>query len=110
MTEKIVNGTIVQLTDAEEKALVDRKARSDAGLSDRCWASIRKERNKRLKATDHFALSDVSITDEVKTYRAALRDLPANISDPVAFQTQDLEYFKGKDGVSDPWPTKPGVE
>ena len=107
MAEKIVNGKIVQLTDAEEQQLVDRKARSDAGLNDRSWASIRKERNKRLKETDHFALGDVTLTDAMKAYRAALRDLPADTSDPVAFQTQDLNYFKGKDGVSDPWPTKP---
>lgn len=107
MTEKIVNGKIVQLTDAEEQQLLDRKARSDAGLNDRCWASLRRQRDKRLQATDHFALGDVTLTDAMKTYRVALRDLPANTSDPVAFLNQWNEFEQGKDGVSDPWPTKP---
>ncbi len=107
MAEKIVDGKIVQLTDAEEQQLVDRKARSDAGMNDRCWASLRRERDKRLQATDHFALGDVTLTDAMKTYRAALRDLPANTSDPVAFGVQWLDFFNGKDGVADPWPSKP---
>jgi len=107
MSEKIVDGKIVQLTDAEKQALVDRKARSDAGINDRRWASLRRERDKRLQATDHFALGDVTLTDAMKTYRAALRDLPANTSDPVAFGVQWLDFFNGKDGVADPWPSKP---
>lgn len=34
-------------------------------------------RNRRLAATDHFALTDRSLPDAVATYRQALRDLPA---------------------------------
>ena len=107
MTTKIVNGEVVQLTDAEEQALLDRKARSEAGESALCLASIRRERNNRLQATDYFSLNDVTLPDNVKTYRAALRDLPANTSDPVAFQNQWNEFEQGKDGVADPWPAKP---
>ena len=107
MTTKIVNGERVQLTDAEEQELVDRKARSDAGVNDQCWKSIRQTRDKRLQETGHFALNDLTLTDEMKTYRAALRNLPANISDSLAFVTQWSEFENGKDGVSDPWPTKP---
>ena len=107
MATKIVNGEEFPLTDAEEKALADRKARSEAGASALCLESIRRERNNRLAATDYFSLNDVTLTDSMKSYRAALRDLPANTSDPVAFQTQWDEFVAGKDGVSDPWPTKP---
>ena len=107
MTTKIVNGEVVQLTDAEEQELLDRKARSEAGASALCLESIRRERNKRLQETDYFSLNDVTLTDDMKTYRVALRTLPANTSDPVAFQNQWNEFEQGKDGVSDPWPTKP---
>ena len=107
MATKIVNGEEFPLTDAEEKALLDRKAKSEANESNLCLESIRRERNKRLQETDYFSLNDMTLTDEMKTYRVALRDLPANTSDPVAFQTQWDEFEQGKDGVSDPWPTKP---
>ena len=107
MATKIVNGEEFPLTDAEEKALADRKARSEAGASALCLESIRRERNNRLAATDYFSLNDMTLTDAMKTYRTALRDLPANTSDPVAFQNQWDQFEQGKDGVSDPWPTKP---
>lgn len=106
MTTKIVNGEEVQLTDAEEQALLDRKTRSEAGASALCLESIRRERNKRLQETDYFSLNDVTLTDDMKAYRVALRNLPANTSDPVAFQNQWNEFEQGKDGVADPWPTK----
>jgi len=107
MTTKIVNSEEVQLTDAEEQALLDRKTRSEAGASALCLESIRRERNKRLQETDYFSLNDVTLTDDMKAYRVALRNLPANTSDPVAFQNQWNEFEQGKDGVADPWPTKP---
>ena len=60
------------MTDAE---------RADAIL--RGMNELRRERDKRLKLTDHFGLEDTSsMSDELKTYRQALRDLPAGTSDP----------------------------
>ena len=101
----------IALTDEEIAAFVARdKEREEAwekSAPDRAWAAIRRERNNRLAATDYFSLNDVTLTDEMKSYRAELRNLPANISDPVAFRTQWSEHNNGKDGVSDPWPTKP---
>ena len=41
---------------------------------------LREERNKRLAATDWRANADVGLTDAWKTYRQALRDLPASAS------------------------------
>ena len=52
---------------------------------------LREERNKRLAETDWWALSDITMTDEERAYREALRDLPANTSDP----------------ANPVWPTKP---
>lgn len=53
--------------------------------------ALRKERNKRLAETDYLALADATLTDEMRTYRQALRDLPANTTDP----------------ENPVWPTKP---
>ena len=41
-------------------------------------AEVRRQRDKLLAETDWMASSDYSISDAWKTYRAALRDLPAN--------------------------------
>ena len=39
---------------------------------------LRKERNTRLAVTDWRASSDLTLSTDWKTYRQALRDLPAN--------------------------------
>ena len=46
------------------------------------WALLRKSRNEKLTESDWMGNSDVTMTDSWKTYRQALRDLPANTSDP----------------------------
>ncbi len=43
---------------------------------------LREERNRRLAETDYLALSDATLSEEMRTYRQALRDLPDNTSDP----------------------------
>ena len=45
-------------------------------------AALRKKRNRLLAETDYLALSDVTLSSEMTTYRQALRDLPANTTDP----------------------------
>ena len=55
------------------------------------WNDIREKRNKLLAETDFYALSDVTMTTEMSTYRQQLRDLPSSTSNP--------------DDVV--WPTKP---
>ena len=52
---------------------------------------LRVERNRLLAETDYLALADSTLTDEMRTYRQALRDLPANTTDP----------------ANPVWPTKP---
>ena len=45
------------------------------------WVSIRESRNEKLEATDWRACSDLTISDEWKNYRQALRDITTQ-SDP----------------------------
>ena len=106
-THKMVNGERVELSKAEIDDCVAREEAWAKGTADRAWASIRQERDSRLANTDYYALSDVTLADNMKTYRQALRDIPKNNSDPVAFQTKWQEHVAGKDGAADPWPTKP---
>ena len=46
------------------------------------WKNLRAKRHMLLVDTDIYALSDMTMTDEMKQYRQQLRDLPANTSDP----------------------------
>jgi len=43
------------------------------------WDRARKERNELLAETDFYALSDVTMSDDMETYRQALRDVPASV-------------------------------
>ena len=49
---------------------------------DQQWKELRRERNRLISETDYLALSDVTLNEDMRTYRQALRDLPANTSDP----------------------------
>ena len=89
-----INGERVQFTAAEETARdAEEKAWADGALG-RAQANLRFRRNQLLAETDFYALSDVTLSDDMKTYRQVLRDLPS-----------------GKDTVEKcnnvTWPTKP---
>lgn len=50
------------------------------------WADLRFYRNKKLSETDWTVMADTPTnTAAWKTYRQALRDLPANTTDPFNF-------------------------
>mgnify|MGYP003636271441 FL=1 len=72
----------VPLSSEEEAEREAEKVAWDAGATDRAWAQVREERNQLLAATDWQAMSDLTITDEQKVYRQALRDVPSQ-SDPL---------------------------
>ncbi len=67
----------VQFTEAEELARDAEEAEWAAGESDRLAVDARKNRNDLLAETDWTASSDVTMSDAMKTYRQALRDVPA---------------------------------
>ena len=71
-----INGVRVQFTAAEETARdAEEKAWEDGALA-RAQADLRAKRNRLLAETDFYALSDVTMSDDMKTYRQDLRDLP----------------------------------
>ena len=89
-----INGEKVQFTAEEETARDNEEAAWANAAPARALARLRERRNRLLAETDFYGNSDVTMSDDMKTYRQALRDLPA-----------------GKDTVDKcdnaTWPTKP---
>ncbi len=77
---KMVNGEKVQLTAQEEAARdAEEKAWAD-GAYDRAMVSLRQKRDGLLKETDYYALSDVTMSDDMKSYRQQLRDITEGVN------------------------------
>jgi len=70
--------------DAEEKEYLD-------SIPVRKLEELRNERNKRIAETDHYGLSDQTMSSDMITYRQALRDI--------------TDSATSLDDVT--WPTKP---
>ena len=69
-----INGNKVQFTAEEEAARdAEEKALADAAPA-RALANLRAKRNRLLAETDYLALSDNTLSDDMKTYRKDLRD------------------------------------
>ena len=47
--------------------------------NDELMVEVRAKRDGLLEETDFYALSDVTMSSDMTTYRQALRDLPANV-------------------------------
>ena len=89
-----INGEVVQFTAEEETAADNAETAWNNAAPARALANLRERRNQLLAETDFYGNSDVTMSDDMTTYRQALRDLPA-----------------GKDTVDKcenaTWPTKP---
>jgi len=78
----------IQLPEGYEKPPKEEfEAKLQELIDAQPWKELREERNKRIAQTDYLFTSDYPhATEEVKQvwldYRQALRDLPANTTDP----------------------------
>ena len=71
-----VNGERIQFTAEEETQRdAEEKAWNDA-TADRKLSLIREIRNQKLFETDYLAMSDNTMSDEMKTFRKSMRDVP----------------------------------
>ena len=84
-TETDENGVETTVT---VQAQIDAKVAADNAALE---ATERSTRDELLKATDHYGLSDVAMTDAMTAYRQALRDVPQQAGFPQTIT----------------WPTKP---
>jgi len=75
-------------TTVTVQAQIDAKVAADNAVLE---ATERATRDNLLKATDHYGLSDVSMTEAMTAYRQALRDVPQQEGFPQTIT----------------WPTKP---
>jgi hypothetical protein len=96
------NGSAIETDDTSKwgvtwKQISDKMTAIDATAP---MVELRKQRDAKLVETDWTALSDVTLSDNMKTYRQQLRDLPA------ASGGKDATL---KDGVLEnvTWPQKP---
>jgi len=78
--------TEVTVTKAEQETAYQAKLDAEAG------ANVRSERGRLLAETDWTGLSDVTMSEEMTTYRQALRDITTHTNFP---------YLEDAD-----WPTK----
>ena len=102
VTGATADGTGIESSDPNDfgvtwKQVSDKMTAIDAAAP---MKELRRQRDAKLAETDFHALSDVTMADNMKTYRQALRDLPAS---------SDGKNATLKDGVLEnvKWPLKP---
>ena len=94
---KQVNNELIEITGAELAELEAREQAWKDGALDRELEALRFKRNNLLAETDWMANSDVTMSDDWKTYRQTLRDL-----------TNGLDTVEKVEAVE--FPTKPSEE
>tara|TARA_B100000287_G_scaffold218834_1_gene206401 strand:- start:18 stop:434 length:417 start_codon:yes stop_codon:yes gene_type:complete len=97
------NGTAIESDDTSKwgvtwKQVSDKMAAIEAAAP---MKELRRQRDAKLAETDWTALSDVTMADNMKTYRQALRDLPAHNDGKNAALNDDGTLKNVK------WPQKP---
>ena len=91
--KKYVNGVLTDMTTDEIAVRQAEETAWNNDADDRAAADNREKRNQLITETDYFALTDVTLTAEMTTYRQALRDITSHSNWP---------------NLSDSdWPTKP---
>jgi len=98
------NGSAIESSNPSDfgttwKAVSDKKAALIAAAP---MAELRTQRNAKLAETDFHAMSDVTLSSDMKTYRQALRDLPAHANGKDAAFDSDGTTLKNVT-----WPSKP---
>ncbi len=93
--KKYVDGVLVDLTSEEianfNQRLADAPSEFDMAIED-----LRVKRNTKLAETDFYALSDVTMSADMTTYRQNLRDITNGLT--TVEQVEAVEY-----------PSKPGA-
>ena len=90
------DGEDTVVTETEVTSTAKKRAMTDAEKTDRTasnLSNLRTERNLKLADTDFYALSDVTMSSAMTTYRQALRDI-----------TDDVAKWNTSDWA---WPTEP---
>jgi len=82
---------------AEEQADYDARMKIyNDNIVPKKLEAVKKLRLEKLIETDYLANSDVTMPDNVKTWRQTLRDLPANHTDEAAYDALLARDSDGK--------------
>ena len=85
--------TVWDDTEKKNQGLTWEEPAADTKTDAEKLADLRDLRNAKLRDTDFYALSDQTLSNDMKTYRQSLRDITKT------YQSMDAEGFA--------WPTKP---
>jgi hypothetical protein len=92
--EWVLRGDVLEWLDQTQTEPTEAEINTEIArlTAEQPWEVLRSKRDQLLTETDYLALADSTLTDEMRSYRQALRDLPANTVDP----------------ANPVWPVKPG--
>ena len=79
VSPSVVNSKQVELSDAEKDAIVKMWNENLVSEVDVALGVLRKKRNRLLAETDYLALSDNTLSNDMKKYRQDLRDLTTGL-------------------------------
>tara|TARA_R100000781_G_scaffold111253_1_gene77587 strand:+ start:588 stop:872 length:285 start_codon:yes stop_codon:yes gene_type:complete len=94
MTKINDNGTLRDMTTAEQTEYDALQVEYQNNLLPNALKRLRRKRDRLLSETDYFGASDNTMSEDMKTYRQELRDL-----------TNGLDTVEKVENVT--WPTKP---
>jgi len=92
--EYVLRGDVLEWLDQTQTEPTEAEIQAEIArlTAEQPLVELRIRRNQLLAETDYLALADSTLTDEMRSYRQTLRDLPANTVDP----------------ANPVWPVKPG--
>lgn len=78
---KVISNNVIRDATTDEQAEIDaRNTAWNNNSANRKLGWIKEIRLQKLIETDYLANSDVTMPDNIKTWRQSLRDLPQNFS------------------------------
>ena len=93
---KVISNNVIRDATADEQAEIDaRNTAWNNNSANRKLGWIKEIRLQKLIETDYYALQDVTMSNEMKTWRQNLRDIPANYTDEAAY---DLLLARDENG------------
>lgn len=90
-----INGVLVDMTADEIAEYNALQTEYQNNLPNLKLKQIKEIRLQKLIETDYLANSDVTMPDNIKTWRQSLRDIPSNHTDEDAY---DLLLARNSDG------------
>ena len=90
------NGVIRDATVEEQKEIDDRQAKAVSERPTKKLTKIRYIRNTKLQETDYLSNSDVTMPDNIKTWRQSLRDIPQDYTTETKYDELLARNEQGK--------------